>query len=244
MENVRKMPLGGGISIYVSNEYGFGTDAVLLADFAKAAPRHKVCDLGTGCGIIPLLLMREYPPKLAVGVEIQKEAFDVLNKSLNDNNLGSRLEFVNADLREIDTVFTRGSFDIVTCNPPYKKMGAGEISPHDAKGQARHELTCTIEDVAVAADKLLKFGGKLCVCQRPERISDVICTMRKFNIEPKQVRFVQQRIDTKPFMVLVEGRKGGNSGVICPKTLIIEQQNGEYSEEMRKIYRLYREVKG
>lgn len=242
MVNIHLEPLGGGISIYVSKEFVFGTDAVLLADFARPAPHNIACDLGTGCGIIPLLWMRERSPRTAVGVEIQKEAFELLDRSIEYNNIEERLSFVQGDLREIEKVLKCDGYDLVTCNPPYKQEGAGEVADKPQRSQARHELTCTITDAVHAANKLLKYGGRFCVCQRPERLCDVICAMRNEKIEPKRIRFVQQRTSTAPWLVLVEGKKGARSGIICEKTLLIESPDGEYSEEMRRIYKLYREA--
>ncbi|MDR1563772.1 MAG: methyltransferase [Oscillospiraceae bacterium] len=240
MKDVRLEDLGGGVRIAVSREYGFGTDAVLLADFAKPSARQRVCDFGTGCGIIPLLWMRENPPVHTYGIEIQEGAFPLLNKSLEINNeLSQRLSFFNADLRELKGLIPSNSLDLISCNPPYKKAGAGAASPELSRGMARHELSCTLEDVIKAAKPLLKFGGRLCMCLRPERTAELISLMHEHNLEPKRLRFVQQRADTPPWLVLVEGRKGAKQGVTCLPVLTIESAQDEYSCEYKEIYKLY-----
>lgn len=222
------------VEICVSKEHKFGTDAFLLADFA--APRHKdkVCDLGTGCGIIPLLMQINFAPKIIYGVDIQSQAIEQFNISVEKNKLENIIP-VCADLKILWQDAPLGSLDVVTCNPPYKAANAGIESEGDAQRIARHEILCNIYDVCRAADRLLKFGGKLCLCNRPERLADVVSAMRKNNIEPKNLRFVSKNPQSAPWLFLIDGRKGGKPFLkVLPQLYINE--GDEFSAELLKIY--------
>lgn len=222
------------VEICVSKEHKFGTDAFLLADFA--APRHKdkVCDLGTGCGIIPLLMHINFTPKIIYGVDIQGQAVEQLEISVKRNSLDSIVP-ICADLKELWASAPLGELDVVTCNPPYKAANTGIESEGVAQRIARHEILCDIYDVCRAADRLLKFGGKLCLCNRPERLADVISAMRKNNIEPKNLRFVCKAPDCTPWLFLIEGKKGGKPFMKVLPQLYINEGDG-FSEELLKIY--------
>lgn len=235
--------LSDTLSICVTRDHRFGTDAFLLSDFANVRRKDLACDLGTGCGIIPLLLFRnrEEGPKQAYGVDIQPLAIQQLQFTVEQANLSGRMIPVQADLSDLDALkksLPFGSFDVVTCNPPYKKANHGILSESRSDIIARHETMCSIDDVCKAAAKLLQFGGRLCICQRPERLLDVMEAMRRQKIEPKRVRFVQKRGDTAPWLFLVEGRKGGNRFLKVEPPLIIQDNNGDFSTELQKIYRL------
>ena len=204
-----------GTKIYVSEDHRFGTDAFLLADFADPAPHHKVCDLCTGCGIVPLIMCRNIskkPPKEIYGVEIMPEAVELFDKSVAENNLSDRIKPVLCDLKDPQGV-PREYFDIVTVNPPYWKKGSGEERLSDAQAAARHEILCNIDDVMKTASSLLKFGGSLKLCQIPLRLADVICSMRSHGIEPKVMQNVVNRKGGKPWLVLISGKKGGKPGM-------------------------------
>ncbi|MEG2295449.1 MAG: methyltransferase [Oscillospiraceae bacterium] len=230
--------LSNTLSICISKDHKFGTDAFLLSDFANVKCKDTVCDLGTGCGIIPLLWFRGMltPPKKIFAVDIQEKAISQLQISIEKNNLQEQIIPINADLKEIKTKITPYSCDIITCNPPYKLLGHGIISELTSEKIARHELLCTIDDVCVAAKTLLKFGGKLCICQRPERLLDVLESMRKHNIEPKRVRFVSHKQDTAPWLFLVEGKKDAKSFLKIEPPLILEEADGSHSQEILRIY--------
>ena len=161
-------PLQKGIDICVSPEHKFGTDAFLLADFSSPRHKDKVCDLGTGCGIIPLLLKIKFEPGLIYGVDIQEQAIDQFRTTLEKNRLDGLVP-VLGDLKSLGDKIPKGTFDVVTCNPPYKAANAGIESLGEAQRIARHEILCNIDDVCRTAAGLLKFGGKLCICNRPER---------------------------------------------------------------------------
>ncbi len=222
------------IDICISDEHKFGTDAFLLADFA--APRHKdkVCDLGTGCGIIPLLMHISFNPSLIYGVDIQPQAIEQFNITVERNNLKNIVP-INADLKELWENAPIGELDVVTCNPPYKATNAGIESCIDAHKIARHEILCNINDVCRAASRLLKFSGKLCLCNRPERLADVISAMKANNIEPKTLRFVSKTPIDSPWLFLIEGKKGGKPFMKVLPQLYINGTNG-FSEELLNIY--------
>lgn len=223
-----------GIEICVSKEHKFGTDAFLLADFAR--PRHKdrVCDLGTGCGIIPVLMRIKFEPARIFGADIQEQAIEQFNITVEKNRLDN-ITPVRADLRVLWEDCPTGSFDVVTCNPPYKAANAGIESLGEAQKIARHEIMCNINDVCKAASRLLKFGGRLCLCNRPERLADVICAMRANNIEPKLLRFVSKTPSDAPWLFLIEGRLGGKPFMKAMPTLFVSE-NGGFSRELMEIY--------
>jgi tRNA1(Val) A37 N6-methylase TrmN6 len=242
MENIHLEPLGNGIQIYVSESYHFSTDTILLADFSKPLGSKKCAELGTGCGTIPLLWCRQNKTLEISAVEIQENACSLVQKSIELNQLENNIKIVNADLKALKGILPFGYYDIVVCNPPYKISGGGITNPESSKQIARHETECTLDDICQTASQLLQFGGKFCICQRPERLADVMESMRKFSIEPKTLQLVQQRKNKAPKLFLLEGRRGGKRGFlnILP-TLFIENENGEFSEEMIKIYGSYKE---
>jgi tRNA1(Val) A37 N6-methylase TrmN6 len=242
MDGIKTEPLGR-FSINVSDDYTFGTNAVLLADFAGQHLASAACDLGTGCGIIPLLLLKNKVAERVCGVEIQSGAAELARTNIELNLLSGVFEVYNIDMRDIKGILPQGVFDLVTCNPPYKADGTGSKNLTEAQRIARHEITCTFSDVVDAAAKLLRFGGRLCVCHRPERLADIICLMRGANIEPKILREVIQREGKEPWLVLVEGRLGGKSGMIVMPPLFVES-NGVLSDEMMKIYGDYKQNRG
>lgn len=229
-------PLGGGVKIYVSEMHRYGTDALLLADFAAAVKFDTACDLGTGCGIIPLVwLSRGYRGRV-YGVDIMPEAAELCRLSAEHNRFEDNFYPVNADLRDISALPGRpGSFDLVTMNPPYKRAGAGAPAKSGAARAARAESLCTPEDIVSAARYMLKNGGRLCMCSRPERLADIICAMRAGGMEPKRLRFAAQHSGCEPSLFLIEGKKAGRPGLRVLPTLHIEADGG-WSEEMKRIY--------
>ncbi len=242
MSNVKQEPLGR-FSINVSGEHTFGTDAVLLADFGGRLKVTKHCDLGTGCGIIPLLVLKNTEALRSVGVEIQAPAALIAESNIELNNLQEKMQVINADMKNIKEHLPSGTFDLVTCNPPYKADGAGSKNLTEAEKIARHEVCCTLSDVIDAAAYLLKFGGRLCICHRPERLADIFCVMRERKIEPKVLREVIQKEGKEPWLVLVEGRLGGKSGMQILPPLYVEK-NGVLTDEMLEIYGDYKEGHG
>ena len=242
MNNKHLEPLGGGIKIYVSDSYRFSTDTILLADFSKQIGAKKCVDIGTGCGTIPLLWYKNNNRLDITAVEIQENACKLFSQSLEYNNLQDKIRIVNSDLKKLDGALPLGSFDLVACNPPYKISGGGITNPENAKLVARHESECTLDDVCRCGSSLLQFGGRLCICQRPERLADAMEAMRKYSVEPKKLRLVQQRKSKAPKLFLLEGRRGGKRGFLeVMPTLFIEDESGNFSEEMLNIYGSYKE---
>ena len=226
----------GKITMYVSEDHRFGTDAFLLARYAGVRPSNTVCDLCTGCGIIPLIFCKKDPPKLIYAVDIQEEAIALLKKTADENGL-HYVRPILCDLRSItQDVITYESVDTVTANPPYMVGGSGLMKGSEAQAIARHEIMCNIEDVCAAAAKLLKYGGMLKMCHRPERLGDVICAMRANRIEPKSVTFVFNDINDKPWLFLISGKKGANPGMTVEKPLVLYNGDKSCTEEYTKLY--------
>lgn len=243
LEHEKLEPLGNGISVIVSYEHHFFLDTILLADFAHPKKAEIAVDLGSGCGTIPFLWSRENILKNIVAVEIQQNAVDMIHRSLKHNNLKEKVEVICADLKNLKGKLNFGVFDLVVCNPPYKPIGAGVVSKIDSHKVVRHESSCTVEDVVLAASQLLRFGGRFCLCLRPERLTDVLVAFRNNKIEPKRLRFVQQRKDKPPKLFLIEGKRGGNKGgLVMEPTLFIEDESGSCSQEMVRIYGTYKDV--
>ena len=227
------------LQLIVSKDHTFGTDALLLASFASPSKKALACDFGTGCGIIPFYWVREERCREIYTAEIQSNGYDQLCRSIELNNLGKIKPF-NCDLRQLPAEFPKGQFDVVTMNPPYTAINSGIESSAQSAKIARHGITCSFDDACAAAAKLLKFGGKLCMCLRPERLFELTTAMQKVKIEPKRIRFVSQRDGLAPWLVLVEGKLGRNPGVIVEPELHIEGSDGKESPEMLEIIGTYR----
>lgn len=238
--DIKKEPLGKGLYIAVSKNHTFGTDAVLLADFAAEKKVKKHCDLGMGCGIISMLLLREEKVDTTVGVDISAEAVE-LARFTADEYSGDRFTPIFADLKNLRGILPFGEYDLVTCNPPYKAEGAGIISDSKTDKVARHETACSLEDVISTASHLLKSSGRICICQRPERLSDIISLMRKYKCEPKRLRMVCKKLGTEPWLILVEGRRDAKNSIRILPPLYVYDEEGELSQEMLKIYGDYKE---
>ncbi len=226
--------LGDGIDICISSEHRFGTDAFLLADFASPRNKDTVCDLCSGSGIIALLMIRNCKPKYVAAVEIQEKAICQLRLTKEKSSLDT-LEIFGCDLKEYKSDF---ELDVITCNPPYKLNNTGLKNKDDAVTIARHEVLCDIDDVCKAAARNLKFGGRLCICNRPERLCDTMYAMKQNGIEPKRLRMVQKTPTSDPWLFLIEGKKGSKPYLKVEAPLFTTNENGDYSDEMKRIYRL------
>lgn len=238
--SIKKEPLGNGWFVNVSAHHTFGTDAVLLAYFASAKKKDRLVDLGTGCGIIPLIMLRDEKLLSAVGVDISKEAVTLAEKTVSELNC-DKFTLINSDLKELKGKTEFGCNTLVTCNPPYKANGAGIKNTDSVETVARHEVACSLEDIVSVAAKLLQSGGRLCMCHRPERLSELMCLMSEYKIEPKRLRLVCQRKGEEPWLILLEGRRSGNKGMRIEPTLYVEE-NGQFSEEMLSVYGSYKEA--
>ena len=226
--------LNDKIFVCASKNHRFGTDAFLLADFSAYRKKDKVCDLGTGCGIIPLIMQKKMPPEIIYAVDIQEDAVEQLKMGMDKSEIRNIIP-VHADLKELWKNAPVGQLDLVTCNPPYKAANAGIESSLTAQKIARHEVLCNINDVCHAGERLLKFGGRLCICNRPERLSDVIYAMKKNNIEPKRLRFVSKNADEAPWLFLIEGKKGSKPFMKVEPQMYIRTDTG-FTDELNKIY--------
>ena len=230
--------LGEGVSLIVSKQHTFGTDAMLLASFASPKKYDIACDFGSGCGIIPFLWLRDGKCKTIDAVEIQANACEQMYRSLALNNT-DKIKVHNIDLKNIGD-FEAGSFDLVTMNPPYKIAGGGIKNDDEGATLARHETACNMEDIAKSAARLLRFGGKNCICHRPERVFDAMVAMRNNGIEPKRLRFVSKKGDTQPWLVLIEGKRGAKNGLKVEAQLVAYNNDGTLSDEMLEITAKYR----
>lgn len=242
MENgFRREKLGGERMLWVSDTHTFGTDAVVLADFASPRKKDRALDLGTGCGIIPLLWLSEEKTSFVTGVDISPEACTLAEDSARENGWTVRFEVVCADMKKLKGILGTEQYDLVTCNPPYFKDGSGFISPNEGRADARSELACTIGDVCASAAQNLRYGGRFCICHRPERLADVLEAMRKVNIEPKRLRFIEDTEGKAPWLFLAEGRKGGKPSLTVEASLVMKNADGTRTEEMKRIYGKYGE---
>ena len=237
---IKKEPLdSGGFLISVSRHHAFGTDAILLADFAAAKKSDIAVDLGTGCGIIPFLFLRDKKTEKLSGVDISSEAIKLCNITNNDLSLSEKFTPICADLKDLKGKLSFGEATLVTCNPPYKAPSAGIKSSDPIECAARHETQCTLADIIDTAYKLMNTSARLCFCHRPERLGELLTLMSNKGIEPKRLRLVCARAGAEPWLVLVEGRKGGKTGLRIEPTLYVEQ-NGQLSDEMMRIYGPYK----
>lgn len=235
-ERIDDLQLNGLRLIQNPRSFCFGVDAVLLSDFADVKKGHKVLDIGTGTGIIPVLLSGKTKAGSIVGLEIQAEMAEMASRSIRLNGLEDRVSIVNGDIKEYRRYFGKACFDVVVSNPPYTNKGCGLVNPHDNKAISRHEILCTLEDVVGAAADLLAPGGQLAMVHRPERLADIICCMRDCGVEPKYLRMVHPKPFKKPTMILIKGSRGGNPELKVMDPLYVYNEDGTYSEEINRIY--------
>lgn len=229
--------LSDDISVCISTEHRFGTDAFLLANFSQARHKDVAADFCSGNGIVALLLERDFSPKKIYALEIQKKAYDQIGLSIENSEIqNDKIIPVHGDLKEFKA---EEELDLITCNPPYKAEGAGIKNDAQSSSIARHEMLCTIDDVCVSAFRNLKFGGRLCVCNRPERLCDIMAAMRQNKLEPKRVRFVSKNKNTAPWLVLVEGKKGSKPFMKVEPQLYTQSDDGTgFSNELKAMYKL------
>ena len=218
------------------NGFCFGQDAVLLSGFAKVKRGETALDLCTGTGIIPILLEAKTNGRHFCGIEIQSQSADMALRSVKYNGLVDKIDIVNGDIKNIENYFKIQSFDVVTCNPPYMVCGSGQTNDNSPKTIARHEVMCTIDDVFCAAGKMLRFGGRLYMVHRPERLADIFVSARNFGIEPKLIRMVQPYVDKAPNLVLLECVKGGKPSLKFEKNIVVYNAENSYTQEVYKIY--------
>lgn len=223
----------------IQNKKGFcfGIDSVLLSDFAKEIKKGaEVLDLGTGTGIISILLCAKTNLKHITGIEIQKDVYEMTKKSIEMNNLQERFDIINEDIRKLSKNFPANSFDAIVTNPPYKKDNTGLKNEDELQLISRHEVMCNIEDIAKTASNLLNSNCSIYMVHRPDRLADIIETFRKYKLEPKKIRFVYPKIGKEPNLILIKATKYGKEFLKVEKPLIVYNDDGTYTDEILEIY--------
>ena len=219
------------------NGFCFGMDAVLLSDFAKNIKRNaKVLDLGTGTGIIPILLCGKTELKKVIGVEIQEEVAKMAKKSILLNGLEGRFEILNCNIKELNKIYKKQTFDVIVTNPPYKKQNSGIVNENEKKVISRHEITANLEDFIKIAKDLLKDKGEIYMVHRPERLVDILELMRKYRIEPKLLKMVCPNKNKEPNLVLIKGVKNAKPFLKIEKNLYVYDTENKYTKEILEIY--------
>lgn len=217
-------------------DFCFGIDAVLLAWFARVKPGARILDMGSGNGIVPLLLRARYGQVHITGLEIQEKSAAIARRSVAYNHLEDDIDIVTGDIKEAAAIFGKASFSVVTVNPPYMTGGHGLVNERSSKTIARHEVLCSLEDVISQASLLLQERGKFYMVHRPFRLAQIMSLMVKYNLEPKRMQLVHPYIDKEPNMVLIEGLRGGSSRITVEKPLIVYRKPGVYSDDIMQIY--------
>jgi len=235
-ERLDDLQVNGYEIIQHPGKFCFGMDAVLLANFARVKEKERVLDLGTGTGIIPILLTAKTKGQSFVGLEIQEESADMARRSVAHNRLEEKVEIVTGDIKEAAEIFGPVSFDVITVNPPYMIGQHGIANASDTKAIARHEVLCTLDDVLRESAKLLKPKGRFYMVHRPFRLAEILSKMVAAGIEPKRMRMVHPFIDKEPNMVLIEGLRGGNSRMTVEPPLVVYKEVGVYNDELLAEY--------
>lgn len=219
-------------------KFCFGMDAVLLSGFARVKKGETALDMGTGTGIIPILLSQRTEGKHFTGLEIQAECAEMADRSVKYNCLEDRIQIVEGDIKEAAGIFGAASFDVVTCNPPYMIGQHGLTNPHMPKAIARHEILCTFDDVANQAARVLKDRGRFYLVHRPFRLVELMAALTKYKLEPKRMQLVYPYIDKEPNMVLIEACKGGNSRIQIERPLVVYEKPGVYTKDILELYQM------
>ncbi len=235
-ERVDDLERNGLVIIQNPDRFCFGMDAVLLSGFVSIREGEDTIDLGTGNGILPLLLSAKTKGHTFTGLEIQNENVELAERSVRLNDLTDRIRIRKGDIREAAEMFGAASFDVVVTNPPYMKGQHGLTNPDDAKAIARHEICCTLDDILQVSKRLLKEGGRFFMVHRPFRLAEIFGKMSSYGIEPKRMRLVYPDVEKEPNMVLIEGRSGGKPYLTVEKPLIVWQEKDVYTEEMQTLY--------
>ncbi len=235
-ERIDDLQRNGYRIIQDPDRFCFGMDAVLLSGFAIAKKGDKVLDMGTGTGIIPILMEAKTEAEHLTGLEIQPESADMALRSVKLNGLEDKISIVTGDIKEAKNLFPKASFQVITSNPPYMIGQHGLVNPHSEKAIARHEVLCTLEDVVENAAALLVPGGHFYMVHRPFRLAEIFTTLTKYRLEPKRMQLVYPYIDKEPNMVLIEATRGGKSRLQVEKPLIVYEKPGVYTKEIYDVY--------
>ena len=217
----------------------FGIDAVLLSDFAKdIRNKSKVLDLGTGTGILSILLSAKTNLEKIIGVEIQKDVANMAKRSIELNKLEEKIEILNEDIKQLENKFEKNTFDVIVTNPPYKKANTGKVNEVKNKYIARHEITAKLEDFIKITFSLLKDKGSFYMVHRPERLAEIIYLLKKYKLEPKKIRFVHSTNNKEPKLVLIKAVKNAKEFLKIERPLIIYEDKGKYTQEILEIYNI------
>ena len=235
-ERIDDLERNGYRIIQNKKRFCFGMDAVLLSGFAKGKEGEGMLDLGTGTGIIPILLEAKTEGRHFTGLEIQEEVAEMAGRSVRLNHLEDKVEIVTGDIKEADRIFGKSVFDVVTSNPPYMIADHGLQNPNRSRAISRHEICCTLEDVIREAALVLKPGGRFYMVHRPFRLTDMMELLRKYHLEPKRLKMVHPYVDKEPNMVLVEAIRGSRARVTVEPPLIVFQEDGTYTKEITGAY--------
>lgn len=235
-ERLDDLQINGYEIIQSPGRFCFGMDAVLLSSFAKVKKNECALDLGTGTGILPILLEAKNEGSSYVGLEIQEESADMARRSVNHNKLDQKIEIVTGDIKEASGIFGAASFHVITTNPPYMIGEHGLKNDNEALYIARHEALCTLEDILRESARLLKPKGRFYMVHRPFRLAEILGKMSAHGIEPKRMRLVYPYVDKEPNMVLVEGMRGAKPRMTVEAPLIVYEKNGEYTKELLEMY--------
>ena len=235
-ERIDDLQRNGYRIIQKKKGFCFGMDAVLLSGFAQVKDGEVAVDLGTGTGIIPILLEAKTKGKHFTGLEIQKEVAEMAERSVRLNHLEDRVDIVRGDIKEASRLFGKASFDVVTSNPPYMNDNHGLKNPDLPKAIARHEVFCTLDDVCREASLLLRSGGRFYMVHRPHRLAEIITALKTYRLEPKRMKLVHPFADKDANMVLIEAVRGGRSMMKVEAPVIVYQKPGVYTQEIYDIY--------
>ena len=236
-ERLDDLQIKGYEIIQSPGRFCFGMDAVLLSSYAKVRKRELALDLGTGTGILPILLEAKNEGEHYTGLEIQEESADMARRSVSHNGLEDKIDIVTGDIKEASGIFGAASFHVITTNPPYMIGEHGLKNENEALYIARHEAVCTLDDILRESARLLKPKGRFYMVHRPFRLPEILAKMSAYGIEPKRMRLVYPHIDKEPNMVLLEGLRGGRPRMQVEPPLIVYRKDGEYTEELLEIYR-------
>ena len=235
-ERIDDLQRNGYRIIQKKKGFCFGMDAVLLSGFAQVKEGEAAVDLGTGTGIIPILLEAKTKGKHFTGLEIQEEVAEMAERSIRLNQLEARVDIVRGDIREASRLFGKASFDVVTSNPPYMNDNHGLKNPDLPKAIARHEVFCTLDDVCREASLLLKSGGRFYMVHRPHRLAEIITSLKTYKLEPKRMKLVHPFADKEANMVLIEAVRGGKSMMKVEAPIIVYKEPGVYTQEIYDVY--------
>ena len=235
-ERIDDLERNGYHIIQDTKRFCFGMDAVLLSGFARVKEGAHVLDLGTGTGIIPILLEAKTKAEHLTGLEIQEDSADMARRSVLLNGLEDKIDIVTGDIKEAESLFDAASFDVITCNPPYMIGKHGITNEGDAKAIARHEILCTLEDIVSRAAKLLKPGGNFFMVHRPFRLAEIMTVLQAYKLEPKRMQLVHPFVDEEPNIVWIEANRGGKPRLTVEKPLIVYKEPGIYTPEIYEIY--------